>query len=836
MPRLLNALREHRLFFIVVTLLTLATTFPAIVYIFKTDVFWLPTRNGDVYIHIWDAWYGKQVLTGQADRLYTNLMFYPEGLPLSSHQYALPNIVAVMVFNLFLPLSNAFSLAWLLLIFSCALSGYVYLLWLFEDKWIALLGAVVFGFSPHVVGEPHHPAITFVAPIPLVLYCFHRGVREQRAILVILAGVLTGLTSIGLLYTYVIVLIMLGLYVCAFAVSRWRDRRYWQYIALLILVVAASSFWGVYPLISDSEVTDAALAWYTGTQHGTDAISFFVNHRHPLFGNPLGAILQTPAKASTSPTSFLGYLPLLLIGFGLCKRFTRRKMLPWALLCGIFLILRLGPYLNINGVAYPDILLPKFYLDQIPPGVFKAFWVTDQFMAGAILPLAILTGYGLIALQRRDPRATKPLAVLALVIIVAFEYHVPIREQIIPQEQFDFLDWLRSEEEQDEIRLINIPIHFHHSKTYNLYQVISGLPHAEGAISRTPDSAYDYISANYMLSAWRNNRPVDCNMPGRENYLSALAQLDEDGFSHVVFHLRFGDFHTVNESLAGVRSSYADKYVLIARLSDLRESCPQELSASHLFTDTYAATLNEPLIIDERHGTVVVFPPTMPANDHFMRYLRHFSRINRDVMTITSDEQANVTIQGPAQDDIDSAIELERSAALWLINGPQEFDAEQTPAYQDWFKERFHFCQRFFEDEGAAIDLYVAAKIPCSAMDESSEMEVQYDVKLRLHNISYVADRALLRFFLAWTNTSTDNYAYSLQFFDEAGQKALQYDHVIYRDLLAVRDIDASSLTAGVYSIQLIVYDFETQVSQGGTIIASGQRFDRELEIARIEL
>ncbi|MCE2471080.1 MAG: hypothetical protein J4G18_04120 [Anaerolineae bacterium] len=42
MPRLLNALREHRHVFIVVILLTLVTTFPTIVYVFKTDVFWHP--------------------------------------------------------------------------------------------------------------------------------------------------------------------------------------------------------------------------------------------------------------------------------------------------------------------------------------------------------------------------------------------------------------------------------------------------------------------------------------------------------------------------------------------------------------------------------------------------------------------------------------------------------------------------------------------------------------------------------------------------------------------------------------------------------------------------
>ena len=69
MQRLRTTLREHGHFLIIVTLLTLVMTFPTIVYVFKTDVFWLPTGDSlDVYIKLWNVSYGKQFLTGQADR------------------------------------------------------------------------------------------------------------------------------------------------------------------------------------------------------------------------------------------------------------------------------------------------------------------------------------------------------------------------------------------------------------------------------------------------------------------------------------------------------------------------------------------------------------------------------------------------------------------------------------------------------------------------------------------------------------------------------------------------------------------------------------------------
>ena len=59
---------------------------------------------------------------------------------------------------------------------------------------------------------------------------------------------------------------------------------------------------------------------------------------------------------------------------------------------------------------------------------------------------------------------------------------------------------------------------------------------------------------------------------------------------------------------------------------------------------------------------------------------------------------------------------------------------------------------------------------------------------------------------------------------------------MIRRQLLSTHEIDVSSLPPGAYSIQLIVYDFETGISQGGTLVDTGQRFERELEIARLEV
>lgn len=834
--RILSLLREHRHVLVVVTLLTLVMTFPTILYVFRTDVFWLPVwQDGDALTEIWDTWYGKLFLSGQADRFFTDRIFYPHGVSLVYHPFNLPYVVVVNALQVVMPFSNAFSLAYMLIIVVSTLAAYVYLRWLMQDKWIALFGAIVFGFSPHVIGHPNHPNNALIATLPLLIYGFHRGIREDRAKLVIVAGLLTGATSVINIYAYVCAVLSLGLMACAFAASRWRSRRFWQLVSFLIAAIAVSSLWRIYPMMASSQSLGAALEWRGGGEIKTDLISYFVNHGNPFGGSVASEALQ-PAGYWLSHTSFLGYLPLALIALGLICRKTRRRMLPWLALCILFLVLRLGSFPRVNGIAY-DIKLPKHYLTEVLPSVFRPFYEADNFQIGALLPLAVLACYGLVALKAWRPNAGRAGFIILLVAVVASEYYVPVKNWIFPKGQFAFLEWLAEEEDSQEVRLINLPLGRLNSKVYNLYQSLSGYPHAEGAVSRTPDSAFDYMRGNTLLSAWHSQRPIHCEMIEQEAYRSGLAQLEADGFSHIVFHHHdiINDWEEIGESFHGIAPAFHNNFTSTYRLRDLRESCPNELSTHHRFTGVFADALQTSSLLAERHGLVIVFPPTTRVNDHFLRFLRYFADIDKTIVTLGMDELANINIQSSAAPAGVSAVDLEQYNALWLLNDKLEFDAEQTEAFQKWFSERFQLCARYAEDERTSIDLYLKADIPCAAIDDSSAIDVRYDSGLRLHNASYEINGEIARFFLAWSNGTANRYAFSLQFFDEAGNKALQADYVIRRHLLSVHELDIEPLPPGAYSVQLIVYDFESRVSEGGTVSETGKRIERELEIGMIE-
>ena len=713
MPRVF---RNHLHFIVIVSILIAAMTWPTVWRVFDTSVFWLPTVNADVWMKFWDAWYFKSLIAGQADFYFTDLLFYPDGVSLVYHNFNVPHMVVFGGLQAVMPASNAFNLTYLLIIFSTALSAYVYLCCLLKDKWVSLFGAVVFGLSGHVVGRAAQPDVSWIATLPLAFYFFHRGIDEKRWLFIGISGALTGLTAFIGMYTYVCILLALSLYILYFAQSRWRNPHFWMRIALLFFVIGAISIVRIYPMTADSQGLDDALSKEGGRERENDLLQYFINYEHPAVSELITTgIVQLTDPDSRWNTSYLGYIPLLLIGLGIFRTVYRRKMLPWLLLILPFLILRLGSVLTIN-YQQTSILLPKHYLDKAFPPIFEAFHVPALFQAGALLPLAALSCYGLMTFLKSVSAQRRPRIILICIALVAFEYYRLPKERIVADEETAFLDWLRLEEDQDSIRLINLPMRRGNSKHYLFHQTLNGYPQVEGLASRTPPEAYQYIKNNRLLNAWRAKSSIPCTLSNQTEHRmtsiawSALNDLVNDGFSHIVFH------HTLNyaEYLAGsfldVLPSYEDEFASIYRLKDLRDSCLD--------------------LIIQNYGLA----------------LREFT-------------------------------------------------------------------------------------------DTQSPFAVLYDNGVLFANLLYEIDSDQMTFYFWWHHDVKHDYAFSIQIFDEQGEKVQQYDDGITREpSFAVYDVDISMLAAGDYTTKLIVYDFVTRVSQPGTVLSHQGQFERELEIAAFKI
>ena len=307
----------------------------------------------------------------------------------------------------------------------------------------------------------------------------------------------------------------------------------------------------------------SALDKNKGNESRTDLLSYFINSRHPV---SLPAILIEHGAVDLkdfpfargnavwwSDSSYLGYLPMILIALGLRKRRLRRKMLVWLLLILPFLLLRLGGDLRINGQIVDNVQLPKQYLDALFPPIFIMFHETDHFMIGVLLPLAILSCYGLKAVIDATIPRYRCYVVVLCAVWVAFEYHIALESTVIQDQELEFIEFLRAHEYPDSIHLINLPMGRRQSKIYGFHQSIAGFPHVEGLASRTPSLAYkQYIVPNMILDSWRGRMSVHCSVDNYDRYLAAADQLLGDGFSHVIYHHRERDAELVADSFSDI--------------------------------------------------------------------------------------------------------------------------------------------------------------------------------------------------------------------------------------------------------------------------------------------
>ena len=451
-------IRRYWHFFVFAPLLIIVMTGPLVDVILDVATPRLPVESGDTYMKFWDAWYGTRMLAGQADFYFTDLLFHPLGLSLDFHNFSLPHMLVFGGLQAILPPVNAFALTHVLIMLANTAAAYLLTFHLFHDKWTALFGAVMFGLSPYVLQRPQHVEVIFVAVIPLAVYGFHRGVVERNWRWLGGVGALVGATVFVGMYNFVCLLLTLGITGLYLARNRWREGAFWRGIALFGVVVAAIGMLRVYPMIADSGRLNQALEKVVREYHTADLLDFFVNR-----GQALSDLLFLPHWAEAmhfvGDDAYLGYLPLLLIGFGLLRARKRVPMLPWLAALLFFVFLRLGDALEVGDQVHTDILLPRYWLADTFPWLFKAFWDTDHFQIGALLPLAILSCYGLDQIRRAlSPRVWPAVAVILLLLACAERYQVPRVWWEDLTDQLDWIDWLAQEDSPEATALINLPM------------------------------------------------------------------------------------------------------------------------------------------------------------------------------------------------------------------------------------------------------------------------------------------------------------------------------------------------------------------------------------------
>ncbi|MCY3865360.1 MAG: glycosyltransferase family 39 protein [Chloroflexi bacterium] len=826
-----SSARQHWRFLIGFPIFMVIMTWPTIIHVFDAGVFWLPTGNKDIWMKFWDAWRLPFIIADSRNYFFSDGLFYPDGLSLVYHNFSFPHMIVFGALQKLMPASNAFNLSFLLIVGANGVAAYLFLLRLFRNLWLAFAGAVIFALSPFVLSQPHHPDVILIAVAPLSLYFLDRGLLEERWHWTALSGFIIAATLFIGMYIYVCLVFTVGLFLLGYAKRRWSSPAFWRRVILLTLIAGSFSFLRVYPLIENSSSFEEALDKRGGGEQSNELLASFVNSKHPLVPSELRERLEQNRQTS-SDRAYLGYIPLLLIAYGLLRGSNRRRMAPWLILLLLFFALRLGSNLVIFGQRYDHIVLPKHFLDQLLPFLFESFWDTSLYQIGLALPLVVLACFGLMTALNAAPPRHRVTLVLSVLVLTCFEYYLPLRPLIIASDQTNFLNWLKSEEDQDRIRLIHLPMGRHESKVYGYYQSLSGYPHVEGLASRTPPSAYDTINGHLILSHWRRDRPIICLPASRAQYLAALDQLQADGFTHVVLHANVRSA-SLAPGFNSLQPAYEDSAVRIYRLAQLKGSCANaSITAPAPFAHFEDLALSSAISADQGMS-ILSFHPSDGIDDASLRYLSSvFIYWKSFAHVYLRDGELILQTTQPNQPNLSRFLEGEQF--ILSLHNPSQVEAGDLGTLDEALAANFHPCHPVIDSAELVAAYYLRTGYDCALISSPAPFDVQYDNDVRLANRQLVSNGDSLEIQTWWTSLPAEAHGVSIQLFDQAGEKVAGSDFTIRHDALSRHQLDLSSLAPGDYNVAMILYNYQTRVSVPGTVTSSQARFERALDLGLI--
>ena len=825
-----RCLIKHLHFIVVVPTLIIAVTWPVFPNLFDGDSYWLPSQNHDIFMKLWDAWYGMMLLGGKADFYFTDLHFHPGGLSLDFHNFSLPHMLVFGALQRIVAVDTAYSLTHLLTIFANALSAYLVLLAWFRDRWVALAGALVFGLHPYLIHHSPHPDVINLFTVPPSLYALHRGIVARRKAWLAISAALLGITAFVGMYIFVCLLITIGIYTMWLASKYGSSRWFWSYVAVFLCLAAAISMIRIYPMLGDSHGLDEALNKGSVASRSSDLLEYIANPRHPHLGPLFAAAFGGLTKHNHSGHSYIGFVFLVVAGYALVASSCRRRLYPWVAALLFFMVLRLGDTLIVNGHSYDDIRLPDFYLKAWFRWLFGAFWDVEHYLIGLIFPSAVVFAYGLKQISARLAPRRLAAAILSIAIVCAYEGYSPQRAGLtIPQSRLDFIHWLAQEPNQDEIHIINLPIGRKPSKVYGYYQTLSGYPQAEGLASRTPENAYRYIDDNLLLRSWRSTKPVRCLPNAKEDFSQDLRRLQADGFTHIVLHHDLVDLHSLPRSFDHVPAAYSDDTVAIYRLDDIHATCD-----STALLNPSAASLPDlldiGLAIPDRSAAVLSIHDSELAGGPMLDYYSVLNHAGNNLLPLRLEDSPARDTPLSVSPDVDPAAVLAAKQIVVFAFDPRHAGPNLVSSYRTWVAREFRSCGALVSRGALQVELFLPRDFPCDLID-SEGARVNFDSGHRLGKLMWQQDKDALDLHFRWDRIPWQKHSISIQVFNVDGDKVFNQDFVIRLKSLAHHRVDLSALAPGDYQARLIVYDYETHASVPGEMVGSGARFERELEI-----
>jgi len=385
--------------------------------------------------------------------------------------------------------------------------------------------------------------------LPLFLLFLLRTVREGRLVHALAGGLCLALTGWIGWHLFIYAWMALGIYFIYLLLfdRQWLTGRTLKLIALTCAVALALVMPALFPLLQVQLSGQADEYIYVPQEDRTqtDALAYIVPNRlQPIYGHFFTSFYDR-FKKNRNYVAFLGFSAIGLAIIGVLR--ARRAALFWVLLAGFYGIMALGPVLRFNGQLYPQVPMPYRLIGWTP--FVRLLKQPDRFNVVLSLPLAVLVGYGVSALQRRQRRQSRRTVGLSrrwrwvipavCGFLIGWEY-LCIPMWTTPGDFPPFAALLHSPQNWGgpgggawEGAVLDLPMGRALDKRYMYYQTIHEKPIVGGCISRPLPGTFDFIETHPLLRQVSEGLPVDM---GAEAVVEEMQSLASAGVRYIVLH------------------------------------------------------------------------------------------------------------------------------------------------------------------------------------------------------------------------------------------------------------------------------------------------------------
>jgi hypothetical protein len=411
--------RNHAIAFLICIALAVIFTLPGSMH--PRSV--LLGYSGDNFQHGWFLWhFAKAVVAGQ-NPFYTNLIFYPNQVNLA---WSTTDPLAA---TLALPLSLtagpfvAYNLSLILQLALGAFFARLLCLKICRNEAGALIGGIVFGFSPFLLAHAlGHLSLVTAFPIPLYLLALARILDGENpswkdGVLLGMALLLTALAH----YNYTVFCLMLTVVILATDLVL-RGASFLKKVWLPLIAGAVTFFVSFLPilrmLLGNSADLPSPRSLNNVEKYSADVLGFLIpSWNHIFFGHFARSLDIGIFTAGFEGTVYVGPVILILAFVGLWRgcviqaRWTVRA----AVAAIFFYLLSLGPRLRFFG-KQTDIPGPALLLYGTR---FARFLSSPaRFDVLVMLSLAILSALGCVYVLGRLHQTWQRAAVISVVLIL----------------------------------------------------------------------------------------------------------------------------------------------------------------------------------------------------------------------------------------------------------------------------------------------------------------------------------------------------------------------------------------------------------------------------------